>query len=518
MNFKDFYTEAAKPRKLKKPKLDGFIVPSPRAKFQAGDIVAVNVPRNLDDQQELNRYFRSYSPQYAVPYMNGVGTVRSFKKGLMSSKYAVEFEDGNVIPIHSGFLIGPFSSIENAKKYQGKHSYSPLRIDTGDLAGFAPDSKVEVNDKIENKFKQSFVNEQVGFKWLADPVVVKFKDFDVYVLAVKKNVEKVPASKMESSRLNFVNFHQDADRVDNPTRPELNNHFVFCKTVDRVTKKLIKTQRISHRGSGSYFLQRPNLDRYITDKLFVDGKAQNPFDLFGIGMYPFGGGSIQEIKTEFHTYDNSKEIIKTGFDYFKARYRVQEGSTFVKELHDYILVDQKILKKDFDKIKDFTLHGSVYITYEDDVNTLFCLPKEVKGSLKIAFKKLHSLEGIEQCDLIEDTQLFFEGEVDSFKGFSKQMNVPERRVDFRVVQSLEGIPDELFCNLSIGSLKSFKGASNCVNKGHVRINGAPENLNGFFKEKGEFASWNLTDEKIKAFLDIRGLENEFPEIAGTFSF
>lgn len=529
MSFKEFFTEADKnKRPLRKPKLSGYAVPPPSARFKEGDIVAVHIPRDAS-KEELLQYFRTYHPQLAVPYMNSVGTVRLYNKGQFSSKYAVEFEDGNVIPIATMFLIGPFKSVESAKKYAGKHSLRSLKISPEDLQGFVPDASVEVNSKIEDEFKRAFVNNEVGFKWLDEPVVVKYKKFDVYVLAYKK-------SKFENyqhSYLSFVNNHDEPDREDNPNRPEFDNAFVFCKVVDKRTKKLLKTQVISSVGvSGIYFLQRPHMPWYSQEAMFEGDQVKQADQLFRAEMLPLGSVSRNKevITKEFSVYDQCDKLIKNGWDHFKFLYSLDENTMTVKSEKDYhkITIDQKKLGKNFDKIQQLTIEGDCDIRYESGVKTIYGLPRKIVGGLSINGTHFHSLEGLDKTEIVETLQsnIFASGmgrgidilaEIDTLEHFPQSLNKAHTRFSFRgKLNSLKGIPDESFCDLVISELVSFNGASNCVNKGHITIYSPPKNLTGFFKDEGELESMKLDKSKVEDMKKVRELENEFPEIAGTF--
>ena len=531
MSFNNFFTEAAttKVRPARKPKLDGYGVPPSRAKFQAGDIVVVQATVEAGNQKELERYFRVYHPKLAMPYVNSAGIVRLYKAGYMGqmgTKYAVEFEDGNIIPISSSFLIGPFKSMESANKYKGKHDIKAVAIDSEDLAGFEPDSKVEVDERMENNFKKAFVNDEVGFKWLDKSVIIKFKNFDVYILAFKKADSFSPseADQRYGYPLNFVNYHEDYNRVDNPDRPEFRDGFVFCKVIDKLTKRLQKTQSISSGGygSGTYFLQRPEWTNFIDESNFVNGKVKDATQLLSVHMGPVGSALKNEnkLKKLFSLFDNAKSLFKTGYDCFKHMYDIKDGEYHIKaEGKETVKISQRMLGNDFKEIQNYTIEGSVSLVYKEDVRTIFGLPKAIKGEeLYIGGKEFASLEGMDQCDVSGVEHINISAELDTVEHFPESLNVPSKIVNFnQKVKSLRGIPDVLKCFLTITQVLSYSGASNCVNKGEVRVHVSTQDLNGFFKDKGKFTCWSLDDEKIRQYENMRALEDEFPEIAGTFS-
>lgn len=512
MSFQTFFNEAAaKPiKKVRKPNLAGYAPPPVGTKFKLNDIVVVNVAKS--NKEDAVNSFLSYHPQYALPYIDGVGKVVSYKKNIFSSKYGVEFEDGNVIPIASGFLVGPFASYESAHKYKGKHSEQTLDIDAKDMAGFVPDSTVQVIKQIEDDFKRNFVNEKVGFRWLDEPLIIKYKKFDVYVLAFKPNT-----SNIDEHYLNFVNRNSDYERVDNPTRPGFDNGFVFCKVINKLTKQLQKTQVLTFadEGAGCYFLQCPNLTRYSRD-CFRDGKVVNRKNLFDVSCSPiraFSTKTQQRFLQKFALADD-ESLISTGLDYYKLLYNMVEGqpvkSKYSADFHEAIL--QENLKE----ISKYTFDCDASVFFVDSRRNIEHLPKHVTGTLTIVAKTLNSLEGLSEC---QTKDIHIAADVKRLEGFPESINVNEGVLRFnRTLDSLEGIPDQLNCDLYIGNLNSFIGARNCINKGSVQIQKFHGNsFDGFFKEPGKYSIWNVNHEKLEEYLKFRDLETKHPELEGIFS-
>lgn len=521
MSFKSYFYESLKQRAPRKPKLEGYTTPpTSKTKFKEGDIVLVNVPMNNsfeDAEEEIVKYFRTHHPALAVPYIAKAGIVKLYKRGSIGfgAKYGVLFEDGNIIPIHSLFLIGPFTSIESAKKHKGIHSYK-VNIKAKDLAGFEPDREVEVDQKVEEAFKNHFVGGEVNFEWLETPIVIKYRTFDCYVLAIKRNIYS--NEQMDSStKLQFLSNNIAMDRLDNPTHPQYDNCFIFCKVINKQTKKLQKTQvltSIGSRGPGFYFMQNPELSRYVSKDAFEGPFVKNHLRLYSINVNPFKASTKQceQIKANFKMFED-EESIKTGYDYFKAFYKIKEGQTIINS--DDVIIDEERFGLDFKEISKYSIEGDCTIRLEDSTKSITYLPLRA-NSLTIAAYRLNSLEGISKCEI--QKELIIASNLKNLKGFPSSIN--EKRKMFEIhneLDCLEGIPNLVLCHISIRELKSFVGAEDCVCKGIVQVQKfTGKELNGFFKEAENFSSWTISQADIEQHKKFRDLRKKLPELEGIF--
>lgn len=517
-------TEAKAPRPARKPKLSGYSVPTSKtAKFKEGDIVAVHFKTYYND--DLEKYFRMYHPQLALPYINGVGTVRLFQQYSMSSKYGVEFEDGNIVPINSTFLIGAFNSIEAAKKYAGKNGEDVV-IDPQDMAGLAPDTGVEVNSTIEDEFKRSFCNSKMGFKWLDTPVKIRYKNYDLYVLASKKSAFASPDEESTVGKsLNFMNHQVDANRLDNPTRPEFNNSFLFLKVIDKESLKLMKTSAISSTAvSGSYFLQQPVFTSYIRDDTFVNGVIKNPLGIYDVHMAPIGPGLSKiskRIMKDFDVFDNS--LIESGFEFFKKFYNIEEGQTTINHKR-MVEIDENVLGEHFKEIVKFTVNADCQVKYKKGTSHFTYLPAKVVGDyLFILSEDLHkavfqSLDGLDKCNISRVRRINFNVHFRTLNNFPKNLNEKGLDVYFRrSVDSLIGIPDKLKCDVDFEEIKSYQGADKCEVEGQLTVDKSTKTLSGFFKSVGKNYNFrNLSDQEIKHHMNYRDLVARVPELDGIF--
>lgn len=523
MSFKSYFNESVKQRPPRKPKLDGYSVPTgPMTKFKVGDIVLVHTPKSDDaTEQEIVDYFRTYHPALALPYMNKAGTVKLYRQGGVgaSAKYGVEFEDGNIIPITSTFLIGPFASIETANKYKGRKGWT-VSIEASDMAGFEPDSTVEIDHARETSFKDQFVNEEMGFKWFETPIVVKYKKFDVYVMAYKPNKFSVKRSD-HTSKLDFLARTSDMDRLDNPSLPQYDNCFIFCKVINKLTKKLQKTQVISSGnggGPGYYFIQAPELTKYIWKEAFEGPFVKDHTRLYQFSTLPFNGTTKQnnQLKKGFKQYED-EDLIKNGYDHFKLFYNIQEGQTVVT--HPDVTIQEEQLGPDMKEIAKYTFVGDCSIHLQDSTRKVSYVPQKAK-ELYIVGHSLETLENISNC--VIGKKLVIAGPVKNLKYFPSTVNEAGKEIDFRgEVNSLEGIPDEVFCDMQFMCLMSFMGARNSVCRGEVLVRDFPNkpkaDLTGFFKEAPHFRAWSIKQADLDAYTKYRDLEDKHPELEGIFS-
>ena len=522
MSFKSHFNESIKQKSTRKPKLDGYSVPKgPMTKFKVGDIVLVHIPQHdKASEQELIKYFRVYHPALALPYMDKAGTVKLYKQGGIgaSAKYGVEFEDGNIIPINSTFLIGPFASIETANRYKGKKGWN-VSIEASDMAGFDPDSTVEVDHARETSFKEQFVNKEMGFEWLETPIVVKYRKFDVYVMAYKRN--KVLSKRSDvKNNLDFLAKNDSMDRLDNPSYPQYDNCFVFCKVINKLTKKLQKTQVISslQGNPGWYFIQAPELSKYFWNDAFEGPFVKDYTRLYQILMVPFNGTTRQnkEFKKGFAQYED-EDLIKTGYDHFKHLYNIQDGQSTINSPN--VRIQEEYFGPYMKEITKYTILGECLIHLKDSTKKVLYVPQKAR-ELCIAGQALESLENVSNC-VIEE-KLIISSNLKNFRGFPSSINNAKKSVEFRGdVTSLEGIPDKVYCDLTFTSLTSFVGARNCVCQGNVIVRHFPNkpkaDLTGFFKEAPYFTSWSIKQEDLDAYTKYRDLEDKHPELEGIFS-
>ena len=521
MSFKRYFNPLTEAKVPKAPNLSNYTVPGPKARFQDGDIVLVRVPKSHAGQSK--EYFRLYHPTFCMPYMNAVGTVRLNYNNGYQSKYAIEVEDGNLVPIATPFLVGPFISVEAAKKYQG----SDAELDGKDLNGFVAND-AQSNKEIESEFKRSFCNDEVGFKWLDQPAIVKYKNFHVYVLAFKKNqksADVINGDRMSSrTELNFVNM-EHYEREENPTKPEFDNGFVFCKVIDKLNKTLKKTSSISSSSgkTGEYFLQQIEYNSwwYLSDR-FVDGKPVG--NVFTVSMLPVNSTLSTAKDKIVKLFKQYEEGLTDGLELFKTEYNLTNSSTFVKakevEIHEAILGPymREIEKYDI-RCDKFT------IKYLESATRIGFLPKKVtckyfmiEGNSNFRFD---NLEGLEKCDLSNVSEFSSDVGLGNLKGFPEQLNKPSITVRFDSnaigVNSLVGIPDTLHAKIIIANLKSFQGARNCTAIGDIHIRHSTKDLTGFFKKVENFSAWGLDEKTIADYMKYRDLEEKHPELEGIFS-
>ena len=522
MSFKHYFKPLTEAKVPKAPNLSDYTVPGVKAKFQEGDIVLVRIPKGHGKQGE--GYFRLYHSAFCMPYMNAVGTIRLNYNNGYQSKYAIEVEDGTLVPIATPFLVGPFISIEVAKKYQG----SDAELNIKDLKGFVAND-VQSNGEIESEFKRSFCNDEVGFKWLDQPAIIKYKNFNVYVIAFKKHeksADAIKADQMSRTGLNFVNSTEYSyDREQNPTRPEFDNGFVFCKVLDKRNNTLKKTSSIASQSgkTGEYFLQQIDYQAwwYLNDR-FVDGKPVG--NVFTVSMLPVNSTLSTAKDRIIKLFKQYEEGLTDGFELFKTEYNLTDSSTFLKAKE--VEIYESILGPYMKEIEKYNIYCDLFkIKYLDNAKRIGFLPKKVTcksfvidGNSNAMF---NSLEGLERCDLSNVKSYASDCGLSNLKGFPEQLNKPDRTIRFDNgkigVNSLVGIPDTLHADLIITNLKSFQGARNCTAIGDIRIQHSTQDLTGFFKKVNNFSAWGIDEKTITDYMKYRDLEEKHPELEGIFS-
>jgi len=143
---------------LNEAKEISYYEPPPRAKFQNGDFVVV---------RDSGRFLGSHSKKHAL-YNNKSGVVVGYKNVPGAyTKYAVQFEDGATLLIHSQFLHGPFNSIDTAKRYED----TSLEFNSRDLRGSLEEWQININ--FETKIKKLLTQAPFNFTWHDTPQITK---------------------------------------------------------------------------------------------------------------------------------------------------------------------------------------------------------------------------------------------------------------------------------------------------------------------------------------------------------
>ena len=254
-SFKEFFNESIESETdLPEPPAP-FNVPPPRAKFQRGDVVLVQNP-----QPDKEDYLTKNLPKYMHGYTNAVGRIIGHRIMGIYTQFAVEFEDKTIGKLKGYWLVGPFRSVQTAKKYQGRKELVDADIAPEDHKRHAEaKSEIGANEVIENTFKRLFV-EGGYFEWLPEPVVLKVAGkHKAVVLAVSK--DSIPD---EHGGKHFGVWKGV---------PQIANRAFFCKAIDAVSGQLIKTSTIVDLGSGYYGLMTPNTDRFGSIDTFHNGKV-----------------------------------------------------------------------------------------------------------------------------------------------------------------------------------------------------------------------------------------------------
>lgn len=507
---------------MKQINFSAFEIPGPRSKFQAGDIVVIYIPERGQKYSSTD-YFRVYHPKYALPYIGKIGEVVSVKRMQMSAKYAIKFDDGAIIPIDTGFLLGPFGSIEKAKKYAGKNGN--VKPDNNDLKGYV-ERQVQSNVAIENEIKNLLCNENVGFKWLDEPITLERNNYNIQILAVKKNRSEIKHDA-EDAELNFANQSADWwDKIhkEKDVYPELNDCFLVFKCINPLTKELHKTSTLvkSRRvlaSASSYFIQVPELyigPHLYPDDAFRDGKLVDSSKAFCFSTLPVT--STKSIKRVIEQFRRFEFGIKSGLEFFMAAYGVTEDSTVIKS--NTVFLKEEMLGSDMSIIPKFIVEGSCFVTFKGSSQKIKFLPKKVGGWLTISTESktaINNLEGLDKCELTDyHPTIVFECPVENLEHFPQSLNKSNVTFQFTgTLDGLKGIPSTLHASVHFMNLKSFRGAEDCNALGNVRISEAPKDLTGFFNTAPNLFS-NIPEEDIERHRNYKDIYKRLPELDKLF--
>jgi hypothetical protein len=473
-SFKQFFFESVESEANLPPPPEKFSVPPPRAKFQLGDVVLIQNPQPSDKD-----YVKRNMPKYLHDYTNAIGRVighRTIGGGsYITTEFALEFEDGKIGKAKSLLLVGPFRSIQTAKKYQGRKELTSNDIAPEDHKRHAEAAtEIESNEDIENTFKKLFVKEG-EFAWLTEPLSFVDGKIRVIILAYKPTF---------SGGYIFNNCPSSIPK-------EIGESQIFYKKVDLISNKLVKTASFNHQSmSSAYGMSVP--EHRSDSTTFVDGKL----NVIGV-MY--SKMAINTSKGLVKFYNESQKIkelekLKDGMTYFDLinNVRTQGSLKIVPEnagvYHKLTLVHESITK-DINAFKNYIFEGS--LSTRCLVNGQFVFPKEVKGELCVADSesKIENLKGFPK--LSKNCEVRIGGPVKSYEGLPPELN---HKLVVRNVLSLKGFPKVINGDCEMDKVESFAGGENTVINGMLIVNKGPSSYKEIPEAK-HYVLHNLSSDK-----------------------
>ena len=486
-SFKEFFNESIESETdLPEPPAP-FNVPPPRAKFQRGDVVLVQNP-----QPEKEDYLTKYLPKYMHGYTNAIGRIIGHRTMGIDTQFAVEFEDKTIGKMKGYWLVGPFRSIQTAKKYQGRKELVDADIAPEDHKRYAEArSEIGANETIENGFKKLFV-EGGYFEWLSKPVVLKVAGkHKAVVLAVSK------ASIPDEQGGKHYGIWEGV--------PQIANRAFFCKAIDAVSSQLIKTSAIVDHGSGYYGLMTPNTDRVGSSSTFHNGKVAD------IGFYynrrPVNSvKALVEYKAAFEKL-TALETIKCGMELFDVINNVQvKGNIKIVPKEERYMHPEiaEGITTDINAFKNYVCEGSIKCSC--NINGQIVFPKEVKGNqLRIdSDKDIENLKGFPITS--PGFQLLISSKLNSFEGLPSTF---DGSIHVYSASSLKGFPKVVKGNCGFVNIDSFEGGHDCVIEGtlNLRTSDLPSFSNipeaKFYRLHG--VDWQEQNTKIQSLVKKRKL-------------
>lgn len=469
-SFKQFFYESVESEADLPPPPAPFGVPPPRAKFQRGDVVMVQNPQPHDKD-----YFKRQLPKYMQGYTNAIGRIVGHRTIGVDTQFAVEFEDKTIGKMKGYFLVGPFRSIQSAKKYQGREKLLSTDIAAEDHKRFAEAQKeVATDEEIENAFKTIFVQKE-GFEWLEKPISFVVDRFKVIVLATKK-----------VQALDNI-WYAISDEIP----PDLEKSMIFFKLIDPATNKFAKTASFfDEGGAASYGLVTP-VHRTFSHPTFKDGK------LIDAGIY-YRKKAIRSPKTLKLLYQQFQSVkyvqsIEDGMEYFDFVNKVEtKGNLKIiperEESYTSSIIPAEVTTN-VNAFKNYIFKGNVSISCVVDGRLTF--PKTVEGKeFNICSSEpIKNLEGFPVVP--ENSKIIIDAEqLMSFEGLPQVLN---HSLVIKDVPSLNKFPKVINGDCEVYSIKSFAGGKDTKINGTLFVDKSPESYKeipladhyDFFYDKSE---------------------------------
>ena len=446
-SFKEFFNESIESEAdLPEPPAP-FNVPPPRAEFQRGDVVLVQNP-----QPDKEDYLTNNLPKYMHGYTNAVGRIIGHRPMGISTQFAVEFEDKTIGKLKGYWLVGPFRSIQTAKKYQGRKELVDADIAPEDHKRYAEArSEIGANEAIENGFKKLFV-EGGYFEWLPEPVVLKVAGkHKAVVLAVSK--DSIPDEQGGK-------HHGIWEGI-----PQIANKAFFCKAIDAVSSQLIKTSTIVDLGSGYYGLMTPNMDRAGLNSTFHNGKIAE------IGFY-YNKRPVNSVKAlvEYKAAFERITVLKTiedGMELFDAINNVQvKGNLKIvpKEAHYFDPHIAEGITTDINAFKNYVAEGRIKCSC--NINGQIVFPKEVKGKC-LTIQSSEDIENLKGFPITSPGfELIISSKLNSFEGLPSTF---DGSIHVYSASSLKGFPKVVKGNCGFDNIDSFEGGQDSVIEGALNL-------------------------------------------------
>ena len=445
-SFKEFFNESIESEAdLPEPPAP-FNVPPPRAKFQRGDVVLVQNP-----QPDKEDYFTKNLPKYMHGYTNAVGRIIGHRTMGIDTQFAVEFEDKTIGKLKGYWLVGPFRSIQTAKKYQGRKELVDADIAPEDHKRYAEArSEIGANEAIENGFMKLFV-EGGYFEWLSEPVVLK--------VAGKHKAVVLAVSKASIPDEQGGKHHGIWEGI-----PQIANKAFFCKAIDPVSSQLIKTSAIVDHGSGYYGLMTPNMDSAGSNSTFHNGKVVET------GFYyrksPVNSvKALAEYKVAFEKL-TALETIKDGMELFDVINNVQvKGNLKIVPKEERYLNPEiaEGITTDINAFQNYVCEGTIKCSC--NINGQIVFPKEIKGNLTITSNKdVENLKGFPITS--PGFQLLISSKLHSFEGLPSTF---DGSIHVYSASSLKGFPKVVKGNCGFDNIDSFEGGQDSVIEGALNL-------------------------------------------------
>lgn len=509
--FANFFIESVIPA--------GYRAPTPKATFQLNDVViARSEGKTLEDSKET---FSARNPQKYLKYFNQVGTVIGYKPGTMSAKFAVEFQDGFVASFNTAHIIGPFGSKRDAEKAtKVETSLIPPQL----FAKYVPrENQIPTIESIEDQFKNRLVSTN-QFVWLKDPVIAPStapgRPLDLAILAYKEDLNGFNTNDSGLYGLEYFNLPVSFKK-----------RFLFFKVFNRLTGKFA-VPNLSNRsslfdstnGSTGYFITFPEFSKsYVTSSNVQEAIKSNNFsELVTHAIEGLNKKTELAFKYIFNEFQkiHKLETIKTGDDYFDLVYgSFTENNLKVVTANTVNFDFDRLLSKNFD-ITQYKVEGNCEINLNKKSATVKA-PAFVSGDLVIKgqSQRIANLAGLP--NKINGSLGIYSINLDSLENCPEKINGDLNLVLTNKLQNLNFLPKSIKGNLLItNNVESFAGGENTevakqFSIATVSHGITPKNLHGI--PKATEYNIGIPKEKITNYFAVKELENEFPEIQGTFA-
>lgn len=460
--------------------------------------------------------------KYYGQHSNKIAQIIGYRSGYYGGgSYLIEFEDGTRLKTKPKYFRGPYKTKEIAKHFAQNPNLEEkpedLRLKQTDIR-----TEYKTLPKLEKTLKEIYTKEPYNFEWLEKPVTFRSSQYE-------KEMITVLATRKDSSYIADSDFRGNVAFTKQGFGP-----FCIFRLNDPLTKKLIT------RDYSAYQISYPEVITFPSKQWnFNEETKKQIHKIFKVKQSSHTKIIREPLNLEpkfanFNRLLHSDKLEMRDLVELCGNLQIKEGKKFITNFFN-----EKIGVTDTSLIKDYHLTQPFYFDEKEASNLNNC-PLSTPG-LTVLGDKLKNLS-TDNNTSVKEIQILHAPLIKNLNGLETFTGVETVTVGAKYgssshilnLESLEGCPENVKLTVSkVGEKPTLKGLPNklksldiniqldqfdCRNvviEGKLSVWIEPKSLKGLPKASS-YHIVGKSDQQIENEITIGKLEDEFPEIAGTF--